>query len=59
MFFLGSANLLHGEAEIGDNLLKGNSLAAVTEVLAGGAESQAVFLGQFFFVVIVDHDREE
>lgn len=57
-FFFGSANLVHGEAEISHYLLEGNALTTVAEILVRGAQGAAVFLGQFLFLV-VDHDFEE
>jgi len=53
-----AANLVHGEAEIGDGLLKGNALAALPEVLTRGRDGAAVFFGQFV-VLSVNHHLEQ
>jgi len=47
------ANLVHGEAALGDDLLKGDTLAAVAEVFVGSAQSEAVFPGQFLVIAIL------
>ena len=57
--FRASADLLHGEAEAGDNLLEGDALAAVAEVVFGSTESAAVFFGQILFSVVIDHHFEQ
>jgi len=53
-----AANLVHGEAEIGDGLLKGNALAALPEVLTRGRGGAAVLFGQFV-VLSVNHHLEQ
>jgi hypothetical protein len=52
-----AANLIHCEAVLGNNLLEGEALAALVEVLARSRDGPAVFVGQF--IVIVDHDFQQ
>jgi hypothetical protein len=41
-----TVNLLHGEAQFGDNLLEGSPLAAVPKVIISGAQGAAILFGQ-------------
>jgi hypothetical protein len=48
------ADLLHGETEIGDQLLEGNARAALVEVLSRGGHGSAILVGQFVVIVLND-----
>jgi len=52
-----AADLVHGEAEIGDHLLEGNACATLLEILARRGNGAAVFLGQL--VIVVNHGFEQ
>src|ERR1700686_184122 len=54
---LAAANLVHGEAEIGDHLFERNTLAALFEIVSRGRDRAAILVGQFLFVV--DDDFEQ
>ena len=58
LFLIGPVDLLHGETEIGGDLLEGNALAPLAKVLVGSMEGPAIFLGQFL-VLVIDHDFEQ
>lgn len=56
---LAAADLIHGEAKIGDHQFEGAaSLGVLPEVLARGGYRASVFFGQGF-VVRFDHDFEK
>jgi hypothetical protein len=52
-----AAHLVHGEPEIGDDLLEGNARTTLLEKLARGGNGAAVFLGQL--VIVVNHGFEQ
>ena len=55
-----SGDLLHGKATLGDGLLKGNTLAAIPEVLAGGMDLGDILREKgISFVLVVYHDFEQ
>ena len=54
-----AADLIHGEAEIGDHLFKGDaSLGVLPKVLARGCNSATVFFAQGL-VIWLGHDFEK
>jgi hypothetical protein len=55
VFALTAANLVHGEAEIGDHLLEGNTFAAPFEIVARGRDRSAILVRQFLFIIIDDN----
>ena len=59
LFLFCAMDMFHGEAEIGDNLLEGNTVAAVAEVVVGSAKGATVFLNQVVFIAAVDYNFEE
>jgi hypothetical protein len=55
---LESADLVHGEAALGNHLLEGNAFAAPSKIFSRGSDGAAVLFIQLI-VIVVNHDLEQ